>query len=1441
MANHIGKRRNTFHKALSIFLILPFIVTSVVPPRFGYAQLIPETILNLPVPGTMVSMSKPFIPAVIKGLTIHPENPLRFDFIVDRGASGLEGDALAQEGHKLVKYFLATLTVPEKELWVNLSPYERGRIIPDSFGRTEMGRDLLAQDYMLKQLSASLMYPEEGLGRKFWDGVYKKAYEQFGTTEIPMNTFNKIWIIPERALVYEHDNQVFIIQSHLKVMLEEDYIALQNNLGNDKLGIDTLNAGDAQTVSGVSSAVVKEILIPEIEKEVNEGETFANLRQIYQSVILATWYKLNLKESLLGQVYIDQNKTKGIDFEDKTVNEKIYNQYIESFKKGVYNYIKEDVDPLTQEIVPRKYFSGGTSAEMIEGEKTFITGGVVTELKSPSSFASPISSSDEIEKILKESIVGSSSVVAMTVELADVGPKGDLKAAAQKVKQADQDSSSPVVAVDRKQVLKRNIAYYSDNIKMYINKIKLGEKGAEENLVEFLDEAGKIIDQELWLVPVEAAYPALKAVALLDKEERQDLLKVFQKRTKNGKTAADQFESRIADAILLMFDIVGDDWIDKNAPHLKGRVIHTHSAENSLIGGGLGYVMQVIEKGYAELGARVVSTEVMYENRKGLQGELIPVDYERDYGIKDLKPLGDEYHFDIAGNPVGVRYYLGWKDVGGGLKIEKVLITEIPEAGKNLMYTNVLYEYHKYNNHSQDEFTAFYAKAALKVFEDYENARRAREKEGWRPAVAQGNDSQMSGLMLLLADKIDMVEGANDKESVFWGVVPAFTTHTFGNRHTPGMDQLRHIIIDMLGAREKWLSAAVRFNVMDMASLALRVVEEKYGLASVVSEKQKAVLDRRQYDPNVQLVANSNGDDLDRAWSLMREIYKEIYGADLNDPADLKWDEARAIVKQDVENFNKSFQTDGIKDLGLDPEKPTYGTVGRAVNEKMSPFRMFTENNILRSVANGYQVVMLTRVQSYPASLDLAEKYRRLAERIAREKKENPELTKNWGTFVFVDHFDDRQKQLMMLAMELIVLDSDDETGTNEYFEVNGAAALTKIMGPPWLTFVSDDYSIDGEGAIATANVLNENYVSPKFNTEKLQRALQEEKGLSEAMRYGARRTQVVKEVEDVYYETVRTVLQEAIEDPQTYYAGLVRSVQISRIGNGLNTSAGNLRHLSAVVQQVADWREEITRVVNTFGKKVDKEKAQTLLNEGYNGAKDFWFHIPRIAGVTDGWSEQAKGGLKTFLKVKKGIEGRVWDGPIDQLKNGDYIKYFTGLLKGVEGNQDILDFLNKLQNNDRLKWTKKDRIFTEFVVSLVNEIEKAAASSTTSKVDGISSSPIVSNAMGPVSWVNQPQKTNNPVGGIDFNPEFLDLQIKRDGNGVPLPMNLQPIETMHIEGFIPIIINVTPVDIPLLLGEVEPEAGDSADPLDLGYHAPPAILDPRNRLKVERQLSFLN
>jgi len=289
---------------------------------------------------------------------------------------------LKTESTKLIKYFLASLTMPENDLWVNLSPYEKDRIIPHSFGLTEMGRDLLAEDYMPKQITASLIYPEDQVGKKFWKRIYEEASKKYGTTNIPVNTFNKVWIVPDKAVVFENpkNGTAFVVESRLKVMLEQDYLSLAKHQAS-------------QSSSTIGSQIVREIVIPELTREVNENKNFAKLRQVYNSLILATWFKKKIKDSILEQVYADKNKIVGLKYNDsvkrpyasdgirssviaspkgeaiykRTTNdvEYIYQQYLQAFKKGVFNFIKEDIDPQTQEIIPRKYFSGGLNMAMM--------------------------------------------------------------------------------------------------------------------------------------------------------------------------------------------------------------------------------------------------------------------------------------------------------------------------------------------------------------------------------------------------------------------------------------------------------------------------------------------------------------------------------------------------------------------------------------------------------------------------------------------------------------------------------------------------------------------------------------------------------------------------------------------------------------------------------------------------------------------------------------------------------------------------------------------------------------------------------------------------------------------------------------------------------------------------------------------------------------------
>ncbi|MBF0569794.1 MAG: hypothetical protein HQL18_03365, partial [Candidatus Omnitrophica bacterium] len=114
-------------------------------------------------------------------------------------------------------------------------------------------------------------------------------------------------------------------------------------------------------------------MIPVLEKEVNDGASFAGLRQIYHSLILAAWFKRKMKASLLARAYVNKKSVKGLgwstdnsqqsavsgqqseknsailassaDSRQLTADlnpEQIWNAYVDTFKKGVYNFIREE-------------------------------------------------------------------------------------------------------------------------------------------------------------------------------------------------------------------------------------------------------------------------------------------------------------------------------------------------------------------------------------------------------------------------------------------------------------------------------------------------------------------------------------------------------------------------------------------------------------------------------------------------------------------------------------------------------------------------------------------------------------------------------------------------------------------------------------------------------------------------------------------------------------------------------------------------------------------------------------------------------------------------------------------------------------------------------------------------------------------------------------------
>ena len=122
----ITQNKNSFYRGLCGLLTLVLSISLVLTPSAGYAQSI--NLLNLPIPGTMLAPSPAFVPVLLKGMTVHPEDPFQFDFIIDSGNTEFSSDQVKEESERLVKYFLASMTVPKDDLWVKLSPYENDAV-----------------------------------------------------------------------------------------------------------------------------------------------------------------------------------------------------------------------------------------------------------------------------------------------------------------------------------------------------------------------------------------------------------------------------------------------------------------------------------------------------------------------------------------------------------------------------------------------------------------------------------------------------------------------------------------------------------------------------------------------------------------------------------------------------------------------------------------------------------------------------------------------------------------------------------------------------------------------------------------------------------------------------------------------------------------------------------------------------------------------------------------------------------------------------------------------------------------------------------------------------------------------------------------------------------------------------------------------------------------
>ncbi len=302
-------------------------------------------------------VSESFRPLHLRYLSFNPLDN-SFKLLLDKGSlKNPSTQEIESTSKTLMQYFLIGLTLPNDTFWVNLRPDSPDQIIDDRLAQTDIGRIMLETDLQLKKDTASFTSPQTPEGREYWDKLYKKAEELYGTDNVTIPTLTRPWIVPGEIIIRETSDSAYIYKATLKVMLEQDYLKNTQNAITSSVDY-TFKDQRSKALNEYSTQLIRELIIPKLIKEVNSSKRYASLRQVYYSLIMAQWFKARFKGKQ-GAYYdrIDSQNLTNLASKEDWSKTTYFKEYQKSFKDGEYN-IKEPIYTPTGQVI-RNYFSGG--------------------------------------------------------------------------------------------------------------------------------------------------------------------------------------------------------------------------------------------------------------------------------------------------------------------------------------------------------------------------------------------------------------------------------------------------------------------------------------------------------------------------------------------------------------------------------------------------------------------------------------------------------------------------------------------------------------------------------------------------------------------------------------------------------------------------------------------------------------------------------------------------------------------------------------------------------------------------------------------------------------------------------------------------------------------------------------------------------------------------
>jgi hypothetical protein len=299
-------------------------------------------------------------PPFVGGIEFPLQNPLAIGFsLLSDALHPMPTEAEQVElQSRLGRYLNTFLVLNGENLHVNLTPTEPYCGLPELLRHTDLGRDMLAQDVVLKHYTASQMHPSTPHGRSFWDRVNALTSKNRN-----FESCFRVWIVPGNVAVREETvgdhGRIAIEKLGLEVLCEEDYDTLRRFRESQLV---RLAVPQSPELDDAVVQLFKELILPTIQSEVSLGPRFGLLRQILSVLVVAKWImQSQLGAALKQSGFIGSNAPDrfGLNTVDDRVLDSMKSTYMQMFGAGVWQYTSVKVDPANGSVDKRLYIAGG--------------------------------------------------------------------------------------------------------------------------------------------------------------------------------------------------------------------------------------------------------------------------------------------------------------------------------------------------------------------------------------------------------------------------------------------------------------------------------------------------------------------------------------------------------------------------------------------------------------------------------------------------------------------------------------------------------------------------------------------------------------------------------------------------------------------------------------------------------------------------------------------------------------------------------------------------------------------------------------------------------------------------------------------------------------------------------------------------------------------------